>query len=132
MAVVDELTKRAFLVDTGAEECVFPASYMDRKRQQQGSLRAANGSAIATFGKRYMTLRFSGKKFTQEFWIADVTQPILGADFFACNKLAVDLAGRRLIALDADYSICADSPARSAASVFGVHQESRIKNQMYC
>ena len=123
MAVVDELTKRAFLVDTGAEECVFPASYMDRKRQQQGSLRAANGSAIATFGKRYMTLRFSGKKFTQEFWIADVTQPILGADFFACNKLAVDLAGRRLIALDADYSICADSPARSAASVFGVHQE---------
>ena len=37
--------------------------------------------------------------FTQDFYIADVTQPILGADFFLQNNLAIDLAGRRLIDL---------------------------------
>ena len=31
--------------------------------------------------------------FTQEFHLADVTRPILGADFFHHNNLAIDLAG---------------------------------------
>ena len=53
----DQLTGRAFLIDSGAEVSVLPASVADRKNKVKGSsLSAANGSSISTFGKR--SLRF--------------------------------------------------------------------------
>ncbi|GFS08955.1 transposon Ty3-G Gag-Pol polyprotein [Elysia marginata] len=36
----------------------------------------------------------------QGFYLADVTRPILGADFFTANCLAIDLRGKRLLSLD--------------------------------
>ena len=44
---------------------------------------------------------FLGKihSFTQEFHIADVTEPILGADFFITNDLAINMNRRRLVCM---------------------------------
>ncbi|GFR86433.1 Gag-pol polyprotein [Elysia marginata] len=58
-AVSDLLSGRSFLVDTGAEESVFLASLIDRKKTRGPNLVAANGSAIATYGKRSTLLKLS-------------------------------------------------------------------------
>ena len=94
----DRYSGRRFLVDTGAEVSVFPATRSDRLSQSQGpKLTAANGSNIRTYGKRTISLRFNDCHFKWTFTIAQVTQPLLGADFLWANSLLVDLKGQRLI-----------------------------------
>ena len=96
--VRDEVSGGRFLVDTGAEVSVFPATRMVTRTTQPGvSLVAANGSTIQTFGKRTITLRFALKQYRWEFVIAEVSRPLLGADFLRANSLLVDLRGRRLV-----------------------------------
>ena len=98
MPVNDRVSGRAFLVDSGADECVFPASPMDQLQTQTTDLIAANGSSIKTFGKRMLSISFSpGHKIRHQFWIANVTKLILGADFFSNNGLVMDLPRRRLV-----------------------------------
>ncbi|GFO33742.1 Pol polyprotein [Plakobranchus ocellatus] len=49
--VTDEKSKRCFLVDTGAQVSVTPASWADKVSGATGpNLQAANGSSIATYG----------------------------------------------------------------------------------
>ena len=97
LSVVDKKSGDSYLVDTGAEVSVYPASLQDRQTQ----LSAANGTSIRTWGKRSISLALGPKRhYTHEFYIADVTRPILGADFFTTHGLAIDLRGRRLLSLD--------------------------------
>jgi len=49
--------------------------------------------------------------YKQKFYIADVTRPILGANFFTANNLGIDLRGRRLIDLNKCSSFLADLEA---------------------
>ena len=88
---------RAYLADTGAEISVFPASLEDRRRTAQTPLAAANGTGIKTWGNRNIHLQLGSRTFWQSFILADVTRPILGADFFATNYLLPDLARKRLV-----------------------------------
>lgn len=68
----------------------------------------ANGKPIAAYGKRTIHLSFgTGTTFSQSFWLADVNQAILGADFFVANHLLIDLQGRRLLSLDDYYQVTA-------------------------
>ena len=41
-----------YLIDTGAEISVFPATRNEMKRTNTAGLAAANGSVIATFGTK--------------------------------------------------------------------------------
>ena len=52
------LTRHRFLIDTGAEVSVLPATSADRRRpsQLEITLRAINGSSIASFGTRSLTV----------------------------------------------------------------------------
>lgn len=121
MTVWDRLSGRTFLVDSGADDSVFPASNADRRRPRTADLVAANGSVIRTWGRRSIPIRLgNNRSFVQEVWLAEVTQPILGADFFITNGLAIDLTGRRLLSLN-------DLPPISARAVCstkvrGLHQ----------
>ncbi|GFO18790.1 Pol polyprotein, partial [Plakobranchus ocellatus] len=101
-SVVDRLSGRSYLVDTGAEVSVYPASVQERKSQPPSStLPAANGTSIHTWGKRKVFLAIGQKgQYQHEFYLADVTRPILGADFFIKHGLAIDLQGNRLLSLD--------------------------------
>ena len=94
----DSITKRQFLVDTGAEVSVLPATGLETRTQHPGpSLTAANGSSIRTYGTRTLPLQFTSNKYRWKFIIADVTRPLLGADFLRSNSLLVDLKGKRLV-----------------------------------
>ena len=84
ISITDRLLGRSFLEDSGADECVFPATSSDLLLPHTATLVAANGSDIKTFGKRDITLSFApGVQMVHKFWIATVRRPILGADFFA-------------------------------------------------
>ena len=94
----DCLSGLFFLVDTGAEVSVFPASNIDRRSGRTGpTLRAVNGSSINTFGVRTVPVCFNSQRFEWDFVIADVAQPLLGADFFCHHGLLVDMKGHRLV-----------------------------------
>lgn len=90
--VTDSLSGRHFLCDTGAQVSVLPASLVDRRFGEAGSpLEAANQDRIRTYGKRLVPLCFNGQRFTWEFVLADVSRPLLGADFLCTNGLLVDV-----------------------------------------
>ena len=94
----DSTSKRQFLVDTGAEVSVLPATGLDTRTKQPGPpLLAANGSSIKTYGTRRLSLHFASNTYHWNFIIADVTRPLLGADFLRSNSLLVDLKGKRLV-----------------------------------
>ena len=98
--VTDPLTRHRFLIDTGAEVSVLPATSADRRRpsQPEHTLRAVNGSSIASFGTRSLTVSLGlRRRFQFVFVIADVEQPIIGADFLHHHRLTVDLRARRIM-----------------------------------
>lgn len=99
LVINDETSGRGFLVDTGAQVSVLPATQHDRDSmvQQLPHLQAANGTPIQTFGKVDLVVCFGGRRMMGTFYIANVKRPLLGADFLLRHNLLVDLAGRRLV-----------------------------------
>ena len=88
-----------FLVDTGAEVSLLPATSADRRKQQLGfQLQAANNSTISTYGTRSLTLDFNLRRsLPWIFTIADVRHAILGADFLRHYQLLIDMKHKRLV-----------------------------------
>ena len=74
----------------------------DRRRPAETPLAAANGTGIRTWGRRNIHLKLGNRNFWQDFILADVTRPILGADFFATNYILPDLARKRLVDAEED------------------------------
>lgn len=97
--VTDRVTRTQFLVDTGADLCVFPRRLVQgRPNKQAYELAAANGSSIATYGSITLNLDLGLRRdFTWSFVIADVSKPIIGADFLAKYELLVDVRNQRLL-----------------------------------
>lgn len=96
----DRQSGRRFLVDTGEEVCVLPPLGVDTRSGHQGpSLTAVNGSSIQMYGVRMVLLIFGPCHFTWTFMMADVSQPLLGADFLRAQSLLVDVWGQCLVRL---------------------------------
>ena len=96
--VLDKVTKRRFLVDTGAEVSVVPVTGVESRTVKSGPfLLAANGSKIQSFGTKKITLHFNLGIYHWEFVVAQVSKPLLGADFLRANKLLVDMANSQLV-----------------------------------
>ena len=113
--VWDKMTGGLFLVDTGAEVSVFPATRMAmQSTQPAASLVAAIGSTIRTFGKPTITLRFTMKHYRWDFVIVEVSRPRLGADFLRATSLLVHLRGKQLV----DAKIYFSSPLCEAPAPF--------------
>ena len=96
--VTDRSSGLRFLVDTGTEVSVVPPSRAERKHRQDGlTLQAVNNTSIATYGKRSLTLDLGLRRtFRWVFVIADVKNPILGADFLRNYSFLVDVGHNRL------------------------------------
>ena len=124
--VKDDISGRHFLVDTGALVSVFPASGLDtRSHRPSALLEAANGSTIHTYGDKLMTLSINGRKYVWKFIVADVTQPLLGADFLCSNTLMVDVKGQRLV----DPTTYTSLPLQvTNASAHGIHNVAHDNN----
>ena len=87
-----------FLVDTGAQVSVLPPTRVDHLRKQGFSLSAVNGTSIATYGTKSLTLNLGLRRtFCWIFIIADVHKPLLGADFLHHFGLLVDVAKGKLV-----------------------------------
>ena len=99
MAVWNHHSGHSFLDYCGQDESIFLASAADKKHCASSvSLVIANGTLIKTWSKCEASLVLSkGHAFTQNFHIADVTDSILSADFFASNWLAIDMSNKNVI-----------------------------------
>ena len=99
LLVNDNHSGRTFLIDTGAQVSLLPATAHARRHPSPTApkLVAANGSSIASYGTQQTHVQLGKRKFTVTFIIADVRRPILGADFLRRHKLLVDLCGQKLI-----------------------------------
>lgn len=97
--VTDAKTKIAFLVDRGADICVYPRRMVREPRQKSANkLSATNGTVINTYGMHTLILNFGLQRvFTWRFVVADVSRSIIGADILAHYGLMVDLRNARLI-----------------------------------
>ena len=94
----DAKTNQAFLIDTGAEVSVVPAS----EQEWQGApwtkeLVAANGSRIRCYGEKKLRLHVGPRVYEWTFLVAEVRRPLIGADFLMSSSLLVDLRNRRLV-----------------------------------
>ncbi|PAA57175.1 hypothetical protein BOX15_Mlig016814g2 [Macrostomum lignano] len=98
LLIPDVQTGRRFLVDTGAEVSIFPVDGSDARLHTPGPpLFAANGSLIRTFGTRQLTLDLGIRRCSWPFILAEVSRPLIGADFLRHHGLLVDLPHRRLL-----------------------------------
>ena len=97
--VTDRDSKIRFLVDIGADLCVFPRIMVRGPREKSTyELCAANGTTIATDGIITLTLNLGLRRaYTWRLVIADVSKPIIGVDFLAHYELLVDVRNHRLL-----------------------------------
>ena len=118
--VMDRFTGLRFLVDTSAEISVIPPSRTERKHQQDDfSLQVVNNTAIATYSRRSITLDLGLQRtFRWVFVVADVKNPILGADFLRHYCLLIDVRQSRLsdalTQLKVQGIVCQDSSPNPA------------------
>ena len=94
----DFRTGTKFLVDTGACRSLLPKSMAPLNGIcSDVRLTAANGSIIHTYGIKHIEIVFAGKTYAWDFTVADVSIPLLGADFLAHYHLLVDVHRHRLV-----------------------------------
>lgn len=97
--VTERETKIQYLIDTGADLCVYPRSATPGRRERTDYvLSAANESVIHTYGTITLSLNLGLRRiFTWRFVVADVSKPIIGVDFLDYYNLLVDIRNRRLL-----------------------------------
>ncbi|GFX31192.1 retrovirus-related Pol polyprotein from transposon 297 [Trichonephila clavipes] len=95
--LLDRKSGQKFLIDSGSEICVIPPSpTMNKSPQSNFSLFAANNTKIPAYGMVRKELNLGLRRpFIWTFIIADVSSPIIGADFLKHFNLLVDLKKKR-------------------------------------
>lgn len=98
LVIGDRRTGMLFLIDTGADVSVLPANKKGKLRSDSSKLFAANGTQIETYGEQLLMLDLGLRRcFKWKFRVADVSRPIIGADFLHKFNLLVDLKRKRLV-----------------------------------
>ena len=116
----DELSGLTFLVDSGANVSLLPATAADKVSGNVGPpLLSVQSLAVRSYGYRRRQIALSGHRFTVDFVIADIEpdQGILGADFLRQYHLLPDCNGPHILKADTMAVIpCARLPSRTAAA----------------
>jgi hypothetical protein len=97
--VTDKSSKLLFLINTGSDLCVFPRKLIPQQRERVNyDLCAANGTPIPTSGRLSLSLNLGlRREFAWRFVVANVAQPLIGADFLPHYGLLVDCRYNRLL-----------------------------------
>ena len=85
----------SYFVDTGSAYSILPFSSTAQKTGP--ALTAASGASIKAWGHHRVQISSSGWHFIWRFLQAEVAFPIIGADFLANFKMAVDLSNMQLL-----------------------------------
>ncbi|GFS56211.1 transposon Tf2-11 polyprotein [Trichonephila clavipes] len=95
--LLDRKSGQKFLIDSGSEICVIPPSpTMNKSPQSNFSLFAANNTKIPAYGMVHKELNLGLRRpFIWTFIIADVSSPIIGADFLKHFNLLIDLKKKK-------------------------------------
>ena len=88
-------SSRDYLVDTGASRSVFP--HRSSAALTGPRLLMADGWPTKAWGSRLIPLQFGSHRFQFQFLLANMDQPILGADFLAEFNLLVDTKNRQVL-----------------------------------
>lgn len=99
--VKDPNSKINFLIDSGADLSVLPISGLNKnsfvEQELDLLLTAANGTPIPVFGKILLNVDLGLRRnFPFTFIVAEVNQPIIGADFLTQHGLILDFQKRQL------------------------------------
>lgn len=99
LQIHDDNTNKHYLIDTGADVSVLPlAAPTCDLRPTATQLYAANGTKIKVIGEKILKLNLGlRREFSWSFVVADVTSPIIGADFIRHHDLLIDLRRNRII-----------------------------------
>ncbi|GFW04252.1 hypothetical protein TNCV_2670171 [Trichonephila clavipes] len=105
--LLDRKSGQKFLIDSGSEICVIPPSpTMNKSPQSNFSLFAANNTKIPAYGMIRKELNLGLRRpFIWTFIIADVSSPIIGADFLKHFNLLIDLKKKKPSILTVDANI---------------------------
>lgn len=98
--IYDKLSNNHFLIDTGSDLSIIPPLNKNKHTHFDNSipLYAANGTQIKSYGQKVVTVSLGLRRnFEWLFIIADVTKPIIGADFLSHYNILVDLKNRKLV-----------------------------------
>ena len=91
---------------TGTEVSAFPASSLDSSSNASSfSLVAANGSSIRTYGTRKVHIILGNQPYAWNFFVANVSQPLLGEDFLRHFALLVDVKHQKLVDTTSFHSV---------------------------
>ena len=113
--VSDILNNRQFMIDTGAEVSVIPATLSDKHNKPPSQpLRAANGTLIPTFGSKKLQFQLGTDRYEWTFVIAEVERPLIGADFLRHSGLLVDVRTGKLIRPDTFQALQVDTATFSS------------------
>lgn len=125
----DRNTNIRFLIDTGADVSLLPPTTIERRKTSQVqtsiTLFAANGTKIPTHGHKNITLNLGlRREFQWPFIIADLTKPIIGADFLKHFGLVVDLQNKRLIDRKTNIAASANIISVFSPKISTIHKDS--------
>ena len=130
--ITDCISGQHYLVNSGAEVSVLPAATRaDHQIRKKGlPLKAANGSVISTFGICTLSLHFDLRRtFNWTFILGDVSQPIIGAEFFREHGLLIDLKHRWLC--DSEAPCCSILAHLSDLEVLYLNYFFVVQNHYY-
>ena len=124
--VMDRYSKISFLVDTGADICVYPRNKIHGAvNRNEYELFAANGTRIATYGTIAINLNLSLRwAFKWRFTVVDVQTPIIGMDFLSRYGLLVDPRNRRLLDITTQLSSMGYAATADEISIITINGES--------
>ena len=118
--IVDQLSNRRFLVDTGASYSIFP--HTSSAAPSGPKLRGAAGQLIPCWGEKTFDLSFQGRRFSWTFLLAAVSFPIIGVDFLRHFKLMVDPAANALVDKCSRESFATISSLSAATAADSIHR----------
>lgn len=120
---MDRGSGMTFLVDTGANISVIPPTSKQKLSGECSDYRlfAANDSEIKTYGVRTLDLNLNLRRpYRWTFVIADVNQPILGADFLEYHSLLVDLRSRKIVDRLTDLNVVGSIVEYNEQSIYTI------------
>lgn len=120
----DNRSNTRFLIDTGADVSILPATPGQRTLPAILHLYAANGTKIPVYSRHTMQVDlYLRRVFEWTFYVADVSQAIIGADFLRHFDLLVDIKGKKLVDPLTSVTAKAQSAPGSSSHLSVIHKD---------
>ena len=125
--IFDHQSRTKFLVDTGAEVSVLPATASQRSLPPSLHLYAANGSKIPVYSRKTVQVDLNLRRpFEWTFYVGAVSQAILGADFLKHFNLMVDVRGGKLLDPLTDISTTGRPASGDSTRLSAIHHDHKF------